>query len=396
LNPRSDTSAATRRFWLAIHRYAGLASLVFLFIAAVTGCVLEFRGPLDQTLNSDLFRLPGKTTRFDPVASATAFEKAHPSVRVTSVPLSQTPGRAAPINVQARDPKKLLPYDQAFLGPDGALVGARRTGPGWDRRHLVEGVFQFHYTLLAGDAGRWLMGAAAVIWLLSNGVGLYLTLPRRRPFLTAWWKQWTLSLKSRLPKLLLDLHQASGLWLLAPLSVLAFTSVAMNFFEEAFTPAVQAISPARPSPFDSAPPSRPAGPSMGFETAVALAAQHARETGQAWKPAQVGYLPDRDLYQVTFTRSGVVNYSRLGPFSYYLDGRARRFLFEDSPYIDSTGRKLSRSLYPLHTGQVAGPLGQTFVFILGLATAEQCVTGAYLWLKRRGPRVAARRARMQA
>ena len=44
-----------RALLLLIHRYSGLVTLVFLAIAALTGCTLVFRGPIDRALNQDLF-----------------------------------------------------------------------------------------------------------------------------------------------------------------------------------------------------------------------------------------------------------------------------------------------------------------------------------------------------
>jgi uncharacterized iron-regulated membrane protein len=258
----------------------------------------------------------------------------------------------------------------------------------------VQGIYNFHYTLLAGDWGRWLMGLVALGWLIGAGVGLYLTLPSRGPFWKNWAKMWTLKLSGRLPRVLLELHQSTGLWLLIPVLVLAWTSVSMNFFDEAFTPAVQAVSPAKPSPFDAgAAPRAPAvGPTAGYAGAIAAAEAQARARGLTWRPAAIAWNAGGDLYGVSFTNDGLVNYSRLGPITYYLDGSTGRFVYQDNPYQDSAGRAVSRSLYPLHTGKVAGPLGMAFIFFLGLVTFEQCVTGAYLWLKRRGPRIASKRA----
>lgn len=388
------SSAETRRVWLAIHRYAGLVTAAFLLIAGLTGCVLVFDKPLDRALNPDLFRLDRPEVRVAPLAAVSRFEAAHPELRVTGFPLEPLPGEALRVSVQAA-PGGRLGFDEAFLGPGGTVRGVRALAAGWGRRGLVQGIYQFHYTLLGGVAGRWLMGAAALVWLVSNLVGLYLTLPRRAPFWKGWRPAWTVALRAKLPRLLLDLHQATGLWLLLPLTLLAFTSVSMNFFDEAFTPAVQALSPARPSPFDrpaTPPPSHPAG----FGQALASAQRAAQRLHLAGAPAQAGYLPDRGLYEVQFTPSGRLTYSGLGPVALYMDGRDGRLVYLDDPYTDSAGRRASRALYPLHSGQVAGWPTEALVFLLGLVLAGQAATGVYLWLKRRGPRIAAKKARTAA
>ena len=54
-----------------------------------------------------------------------------------------------------------------------------------------------------------------------------------------------------------------------------------------------------------------------------------------------------------------------------------------------------RMVYPVHSGEVGGPLTVFLVFLLGVATAGHCITGVWLWLKKRGPRIAAKKIRLQ-
>lgn len=387
------TRLETRQFWMAVHRYAGLATFVFLGLAAITGCILCFAGPLDAALNRDLFRPVTAAAPFEPVPAAEAFAKAHPDLELLSVPVRVGQGDAVPITVRSRT-GAAIPADQLFLDrSDGHVAGGRLTGPGWDRRHLVEGVYEFHYTLLAGRWGRWLMGVVALAWLLSNLVGFYLTFPMKAPFLGQWKKSWQVRPGSALPRLLLDLHRASGLWLFIGVSVLAYTSVAMNFFDEAFVPIVERLSPSRPSPFDR--PGTPISgtPPVSFSGALARARAAAPSHSLSWAAAKISYDPDYGLYRVMFTRSGAESYSGLGPVSLYVSGRDGRVVSVDDPYSDSTGRKLVRSLFPLHSGQIAGWFGVAVIFVLGAATLEMCVTGVYVWWTRRQARRAGARAR---
>jgi uncharacterized iron-regulated membrane protein len=365
----------------------GLATLLFLFLAAVTGCVLCFDKAIDAAINRDLFDAPRAEQPLTPVAAIARFEAAHPELRVTAFPLAVPAGRAIEASVAAAAGRAPLGFDQAFIDPaDGHVIGVRQTGPGWDRRHIVQGIYQFHYTLLAGTLGRWLMGIAALGWLIGNGIGFYLTFPAKGPFWRKWKRSWGIDWRARLRWLLFDIHRASGLWLLIGAMVLAFTSVAMNFYDEAFTPAVEAISPALPSPFDTPAANPHDTDPIGFAHALAMGQAEAHQRGLDWRAASLSYVPGRDLYGVMFTPSGRVTYRWLGPVTYYFAGADGRFAFADDPYHDSGGRKLSRALYPLHSGQVIGWLGVAIIFILGLTTAEMCVTGLYVWWKNRQSR----------
>jgi len=390
------TLIPTRAFWISTHRYLGLATLGFLTVAAVTGCLLCFRGPLDAALNPDLFKAAPGLARIDPVAAVQAFQAGHPEVGVLSFPLHPPAGGNIVVTVFPRG-GAAVGSEQAFLdGRSGRLVGLRAVKPGWDRRELMEGIYTLHFTLLAGTFGRWFMGVVALGWLIGAIVGVYLTVPARRPYLRPWLKAWTIRFKSRLPRFMLDLHQASSLWLIIGVLALAGTSVCLNFFSEMFEPAMMAMSPAKPSPFDSHARPAPQPPRISFAEALDAGVAHARATGSTWRPAALYAAPDMNLYEVMFTKSGIVNYSGLGPVTDYFSAANGRFVYEDSPYADSLGRKMTRALYPIHTGQVIGPAGIAFIFVTGLQTVELCLTGLYVWWKRRPPRVALRRANRAA
>lgn len=381
---------AGRRSWMAVHRYAGLAMTLFLGVAALTGCVLSFEQPLDTRLNPDLFA-PRRAGLADPQRAVATLERAYPELVATYYPVRAQRGRNIAVRVAPRG-TATLGYDEVFLdGGDGHLVGRRRSGAGWDRAHLVRGIYELHCDLLAGTPGRWLMGAAAVLWFLSNLVGLYLTWPMRPPIWKNWKRMWGFRRSSPLPGLLLGIHRASGLWLLAPLTVLAFTSAAMSFYGEALMPLVQRLSPPRASPFDRPADGQPsAKPDMTAIRlrAMALAAAH----GLRWQPAVYQFEPDRGLAGIRFSATGYETYRGLGPITYWFKGASGRFVYEDDPYGDSAGLGVSRALYPLHTGQMIGSPGIMLDLVLGLATIEQAGTGIYLWLKRRRMRRPARPA----
>lgn len=386
------SKAETRQFWIGIHRWLGLTALVFLFIAAVTGSFLCFDKRIDADLNADLFTRQSTGPSLQPAVLAQEFAAAHPRLAVTQFPLNLRPEETLKLEVQPRVPGGTPAFNEVFLDPStGKIVGTRLSRAGWDRRHIVQAIFQLHQNLLAGTIGRWVMGLAALAWLISNFVGLYLTLPAKKPFWPKWKKKWKIDLGARLRRFMLELHNASGLWLLIFASVLAYTSVAMNFFDEAFVPATQAISPARPSMFDRAPERAAPPPRLSFAEALPRGIAAAKADGLKWKPALERFSAEYDAFGITFTDDGFENYHALGPVTYYIDGGSGRLIERDDPYHDSFGRKLTRSLYPLHSGDIGGPAGIAIIFLLGLATAEMCVTGFYTWWKKRESRRPARK-----
>jgi len=382
------------RVLVAIHRYVGLVTLLFLLFAAVTGCILIFFDQLDVAVNPDLYRAQDSGPTQTAPALAAMVESAHPEIRIVSLPLTVSATQNLLIRVTGRDGRSLA-FDEIFVDPrTGAVVGRRDDeAMVFDRHHLMPLVYLFHFELLAGGPGRWLMGMVALFWLLEMLVGFYLTLPQRSPFWERWKVCWQLRGKG-LPRLMLDLHRATGLWLFAGLIVLSLTSFGLNFYYEAVQPAVLAVSPRNPSPLDRPPhsPTLAPPPVLGFTKAVELGKREATRYHPDLKPAFATYDPGHGLYGVDFTSTGTQVYRGSGPVAYYFNDQNGRLVFADDPSRDSAGQVLLRSIYPLHSGQVAGWISELVVFILGLSMIEMGITGVIVWWKKRPARVARRAA----
>ncbi len=385
---------AKSSFWLVIHRWFGIVTAVFLFIAAVTGCLLTVRASLDAWANSDLYAYSGEASARLPVFDAVSrYEAAHPGIQVVGFPVNPDPSENIRINIAPRPGGEPVHEDEVFLDPStGEEIGARSTEPGWSYQQVVPLLAELHANLLAGDAGRIFMGFIALGWFISALVGLYLTFPKRRPFFKNWWSAWTYSPKRSFARQMLDMHRASALWLFPFLAFLAFTSVALNFFSEVYAPVATTIAPLEKSLFDEEMPfPEGATPDLSFADAFQLAEAQAAEAGMEWQAARMLYLPTWNLYGTMYTDNGVVNYRHLGPVYLYFDAQSGAYVHEVNPYTDSAGLVMIRVLYPTHSGEVAGGFTVFLIFILGLATAEQCITGIWVWWKKRGPRIAAKR-----
>ncbi len=365
-----------RRLIYVSHRYCGLTAALFLLIAAATGSLLVFRDGLDAALNPDLFDVAAK-----PVLPATEVvsraERAHPDWQITQFDLRTSPGETLRVS---------LGGEQAFLDPsDGRLVGTRGAGPGFGRRRLVEGIYLLHYTLLAGTAGRWFMGLVALFWLGLNILGLCITWPRRKPWLLHWRPALRTTRHAFSGRPLPELHRLSGLWLIPFLTVLAYTSVAMNFYGEAFQPLVEAISPPRagdPSSRPALPPPPGASP-IGFAEAERIAVAAARTRTPNLRPVTMSLDASHHLYAVGFSPGGTHLYKGYGHVTYDISAYGGRLAWLDQPKLDGRGRLVLRSLYPLHSGQIAGLPTRLLVLALGLVTIGLVVTGILPWWRRR-------------
>ncbi len=380
--------------WITLHRYLGLAAIPFLFIAAVTGSLLCFVRPLDTWLNADLFRQPVTVEQpSDVVGMMDRFARAHPEWIVRSFPISVPGDSRIAVKVDAAPGHQDGGFDQIFLDrATGAIAGGRSTEAAFNRRGMAEWLVDFHSKLVMGTAGRWVMGAVAIAWLIGHLIGFYLTFPLKGPFWKGWKKSWKVSFRSMLAKFMLDWHRASALWLFVPLTVLALTSIGFNFFSEAYAPAVEALfAKEKPEPVKA----RPLAHEMTFADAVAAGHAEAAREKIDWQPATVLADPKDGTVGIALSDDGRLNYHGLGPIYYYFDRKSHALVKTLDPYHGDSELAGYRLLYPLHSGRVGGNFTILLVFLSGLATAGLCVTGVYVWWKKRQSRVAARKAQVR-
>jgi uncharacterized iron-regulated membrane protein len=373
-----------------VHKWSALGTFLLLFVAAVTGCILTFRQPIDAWLNPDLLAVVPARPALSLPDLTDRVESQRPELRVVLAIARPGPGRASVLEVAPRNPAIRLPYSQVFADPStGRILGERQQRAGWDRRHILQAVYALHVRLLAASTGRIVLGATAGVWLASSLLGFYLTLPRSGPFWRRWRGQWSVAWRARLPRVMLDLHRASGLWFFVGALALSATGLLLNFYSEVSEPLAQALSPSRFTEPSGRP--EPAGArSIGYTDAIRVAGDRARSDGRQLRLAVASFEPEERLFRIGFSVSGARDYWWLGPTYYYVDAATGAVVACDDPYRDSPGRIFLRALFPIHSGRILGWTARLYIFATGLATAVMAVTGVYVWLRKEKARAAVR------
>jgi uncharacterized iron-regulated membrane protein len=420
-----------RQALLVLHRYAGLATALFLFCAGLTGAVISWEHEIDRWLNPQLFKVADRGGGgLSPLALVAAVEQADPRVRVSGFPLHFAPGQAAVLWVDARvDPgtgrRYQSGYNQVFLDPaSGRIMGRREWGKvALDREHLMSFLYKLHFSLhvpeFAGTDrwGVWFMGGVASIWLANTVLSFFLSLPARRKLLpggplaihaspfahhlaarpetgSSWWglwkKSWQISWRGNVFRINFDLHRASGLWFLGFLLILSFTSFSLNLYREAFYPVMSLVSKVTPGPFETRRPTplhQPVEPLIGWERLIERGTQEA--ASRAWKePAGDVFYADNFGIQAIrfFTSEKEQGPAGLGARTLYYDASSGEFLGEKVPWKGSAADKFVQLQFPLHSGRILGVPGRILVSLLGLIVALLSVTGTIIWWRKKGSR----------
>ncbi len=410
-----------RFFFTLLHRWVGLTTAGFLFIAGITGAIISWDHELDELINPHLTEAKNQGEPLASLDLAKYFEQQNPKARVTHIPLASEPGNSLSFFVTGRvDPvtkrQYELGYNQVFFDPvTGDELGRREWGSVWPitSETFVSFLYVLHYSLHIPEMwgidawGLWLMGTIALLWTLDCFVGFYLTLPARRPpraerpkpverqLARGWWTRWKPAWKIKTSgspyRINFDIHRAFSLWTWGLVFMLAFTAFSLNLYREIFYPVMSTMSEVTPTPFDTRAERShddPIEPKLGYAEVLDRARTDAERRGWAAPIGDVYYAETFGVYGVRFFHPGDDHGAAgVGPAEIYYDGIDGRYLGDFEPWKGSVADIFVQAQFPVHSGRILGLPGRILVSILGLVVATLSVTGIIVWWKKRAARV---------
>lgn len=164
-----------------LHRYVGLATALFLFLAGLTGSLLAFHHEIDEWLNPGFYAVGEGGERLSPGSLVQRVESRYPRQLVWYMEYPEAGGHPALLATVPREAGAKVEHDVFYLDPvSGEEVGKRLWAACcFQPANLVPWVLEFHHNLtLPGNWGLYLMGGVAMFWFLDCFVGAWLTLPR--------------------------------------------------------------------------------------------------------------------------------------------------------------------------------------------------------------------------
>ena len=393
---RLALQGSVRTLLTRLHRWSGLTILALLFVAGATGTVLTFRDGIERWASPRLHVVAPAAERVPLQEVIDNVERRYPDARVSTMTLrSEIDPAASTIVYLAKrpgSPPGELAAGTVFVDPYiGEVLGARnRQQPIFSRDNVVPMLVRLHSSLLLATPGVWLMGSAAIVWLLTSVAGLALAWPMAWRHVTGWRETVSVRSGEGAYKLTYDLHRTLGVALLPIWLVLAFTSVYLSF-PNMVRAATSRASTITPVPSRQAPPiERPAvtpavTPTVTPDQAIAAAVAHV--------PGATPFGVTRDFlagwYSVRLIVPGDVNPS--GNSQVYVDFSTGEVVAQRLVTTVSAGTTFLFWQFPLHSGDAFGLPGQLAVALSGIALCVMCATGLYVWWRGWIPR--RRRAR---
>jgi|TARA_E500000305_G_C4025563_1_gene241566 uncharacterized iron-regulated membrane protein len=357
-----------RRAIAQLLRYAGLLLGVCLALTGLTGSLLIFDHALDESLTPAL-RVSPSPSAASLQSVLTAAEAAAPSgSELIRLDFARQPG--SPHTVRFRGAAGAggeRPLVEASVDPaSGRVLALREWG-----QYPMSWLYRLHYTLLAGDTGKTLVGLFGLCLLFFCISGLYLWWPRRGN-----WKR-ALSIEHRRGalRLLWDSHRVAGVIAVPVLCLSALTGIAMVFAQPtAFV--VGSVLETRDVPSYSV---EPMGVPLPPDTLIERALQH--WPGSVLKRI---YFPraEQDSVRITLRLPGEL-WSNHGASSVWLDPYSGEVLGEWAmPHLPA-GNRLLAWIFPLHNADALGLWARWLWIIAGLMPTLLFASGGWLWWRKR-------------
>ncbi|CAB3798801.1 hypothetical protein LMG28614_04848 [Paraburkholderia ultramafica] len=383
-----------RRQFVRLHRWFGVATALFLFIAGLTGATIAWDHELDAALNPSFFQARTAAPALSGLELARRVEAADPRLQVTFLPLTAEPGHTLQMMVLPRaNPATKQPYlldfNQIAVDPaTGEIQGRREWGAvSLARLNLIPFIYKLHYTLhlpFTGgiDTGTWLMGIVGSVWMFDSVIALWLSFPSFK----AWRKSFAFRLKRGGYALTFDLHRSGGVWIWGLLMIVALTSISMNLSRPVVRPVVSLVSTLTPDPISNpeilrAP--QPGDQVLTRERIVQLAEQAGKAMNLAVPPGGVYYAEFLHTYGVGFYAPGN-DHGDIGlgnPWMYW-DAATGKPLGTQIPGKGTAGDIFMQVQFPLHSGRILGLGGRILISTVGIVVAVLSATGLLIWLKK--------------
>lgn len=396
-SPRLGRSRSRRRAWLQVHRWLGLILGAWLALIGLTGSVLAFYHELEELVHPATFAVTpreGGEAAFRPLAEVLAALDAElpPGVRPSSMYYPRTDGSAWWGRYTVPDGSAQAGLWYVFVDPYTARVLGRwkvKESDEWFRREFSGFLYDLHYKLLLpGHIGEPVVGVICLLAFVSLAIGIYLWWPKNG----SWRRALTFKRRASAQRVIFDLHNLSGLYLLPVLVAVLLSGLYFNLRDQ-FMWVVRQFSPATVDLRSVNSRATPSAQAIGLARAFEIA----RARFPEGRPELLGNAPSPEAaYSVCSKNAKSV--SRFADRRcVQIDQYSGEILWFTASGQHTGGDTFIAWQLPLHSGKAFGLPGRLLVLASGLLLPVLFTTGVIRWTqKRRSRRAEVRRHLLRA
>lgn len=379
-----------KKILFQIHWFLGITAGLILSIMGVTGAIYSYDQQILKWVNSDSYVVQAENTpKLTPAQLYQYFNTTQPEIKINSITIAKDPTASSTVNIEKEGERRgynmmVNPYNAQVL-------------PDVKGRKLLLLIQQIHRNLTAGEVGKQITGACALMLIYFVLSGLYLRWPKKHSA-----RQW-LAVKPKLKgrNFIWDLHAVVGTWVIVFYLLFACTGLYWSYdWWRSGMFKVMGVEQPKPQSHGAPPQNRgmqqnkradrntdtKSGPQLDNTQLITA-------LNQTWSGfnSQIGRdystltlsLPKKDdgKIELSFLDAKPSHERARNQAIYnYKNGNIEKIeLYEDK----KLNQKIMSSMLPVHRGSFFGPIYQFVAMLASLAMPLFFVTGLMLYLKRR-------------
>ncbi|WP_353722219.1 PepSY-associated TM helix domain-containing protein [Dyadobacter sp. 676] len=354
-----------------LHLWLGVSSGLVVFIVALTGSILVFEDELEPVIfpKFHVVEAPKDQPGLPLESLRAVVASAYPDLRIARIAIEPLADRTVIFGLVEGKKEKDI-FSVAVNPYTAQITDARR-----ENESFFHIVLQLHRYLCLEDTGKAITGIATIMFIVIMITGLVLWWPKRRQAR----QRLTIKWDAKFKRLNWDLHAVFGFFVLPFTFLIASTGLVWSY---------KWVNDMIYLTFDGRPQQKREAPSnIGLINASSTGtlAQVTAETNRLLPhPGRIQFtLPESDSLSITVSKvnenasvANVVDFLYFDRHDGHLIGKR---LYDD----ESTGMKVRRLVFPIHTGSIWGWPTKVLALIVALITATLPVTGVIIWVGRR-------------
>ncbi|ENV96447.1 hypothetical protein F937_00153 [Acinetobacter calcoaceticus ANC 3680] len=379
-----------KKILFQIHWFLGITAGLILSIMGVTGAIYSYDQQILKWVNSDSYVVQAESTpKLTPAQLYQHFNTTQPEIKINSITIAKDPTASSTVNIEKEGERRgynmmVNPYNAQVL-------------PDVKGRKLLLLIQQIHRNLTAGEVGKQITGACALMLIYFVLSGLYLRWPKKHSA-----RQW-LAVKPKLKgrNFIWDLHAVVGTWVIVFYLLFACTGLYWSYdWWRSGMFKVMGVEQPKPQGHGPTPQNRGMQQNKRSEHNTDKKSEPQLDNtqlitvlNQTWSGfnSQVGRdystltlsLPKKDdgKIELSFV-DATPQHERArnqAIYNYQIGTIEKMELYEDK----KLNQKIMSSMLPVHRGSFFGPIYQFVAMLASLAMPLFFVTGLMLYLKRR-------------
>lgn len=359
-----------KKIWFKIHLYLGLTAGIILAIIGLTGSILSFEKEIITLYNKDSLVVKVEEFKYSEKEILKDFQSKFPNEKIRKLTIFSDKNSSYIINIasnkKGKEGRKGINY---YVNPYNLEILPQIEG-----KEFFKFIENIHRRLTFGEIGKQIVGASVLSLLLILFSGIYIYFPKMKKNLL---KSITFNFKSFGRAFLSKIHTAIGVWITPFILLAALTGLfwSYSWYKDGFYKILQVEKSSKKRFIQDS------NVKTDLEN-VQIAINIFKKEIYNFDKASINLNTDeKNIYTINYLKTNPIHFRANNEI--LIDINKNKILEHKEFSKLPLNQQILKSIYPLHTGEYFGRVGQILMFLSSLFLTLVCVIGIIIYIKRK-------------